>query len=165
MAAIEAGMNAADSGNNYAFSVDTTTGKVTVTGTGAFSLNFATSPSAATSCAYQLGFAAADTAAATSQTGTASCQLGIPPYLGIVISQLNPLEMVSNGTWLTFSISTGSAGNGDTIQWTRFQNYEQSYRYESLTLVRLDIQITDDRGRPISLGGVDWNLKLGLAYE
>ena len=84
---IQIGMNATDA-NSYALTYNSSTFFVTITGTSAFSLNFASNSFSSTSCSLEIGFNQADTASSISISGTNAVDLSFPNLIFICIPEI-----------------------------------------------------------------------------
>lgn len=157
---IQTGMNAADA-NNYALSYGTSTFKVTVTGTAAFTLNF----SNAGTCWKELGFTNADTASATSQTGSNTIALFIPYYFAIYIPSIGMDCINYGGERYTFLVPN-NMNSGDYLLQTSGSYYQEYiYPYTSKTINQLNIDIRGNGpNNDYNLNGSEWFMILEVTY-
>lgn len=141
---------------NFTAAIHPDTKKVTITNTGAFTLNFATTIASA---AGLLGFLNANTASATSQTGTNTVNLIWSQSVSIHINKASSqIETSSN--------SYGSAGHilvPFTVAYGSYEIVEHSRIEQWVTMDRtsnLSIKLYDTQGNAASLNGAEWEMLL-----
>lgn len=163
LSAIQTGMNAADA-NTYVLSLSTTSGKVTVGGSGAFQLNWTSNPQAATSCRAVLGYATGDSASGTSQVATNVINLTRPDALLIKILDSYPIVR-STGTTVDnahFVIPIDVAPF-DLITYDKGQEWNQFYEFASpVTLQQLVVKLFLPGGEAADLNGAEWSMVLRM---
>ena len=158
---IETLMNAADA-NNYVVSLSTTTFKVTITGTGAFTLEWSTGTNAGTNVHTEIGFGDDDTASATSHTGSYATSLARPRYLYVQLPQYESFQVDSAQNYYHFHIPiTEDAGNVVVYEPSHPQTLEFSQVQAIQPLLRVKLLQRNRSGTgvdTVNLNGSDWTL-------
>jgi hypothetical protein len=155
-------MNSADS-NSYVATYNSDTLTTTISGTGAFILNWSSNPHASTSCWRELGWTQADTTSATSQTSPNCYSLERPTRLYITINELLQPGVSTNLGFYTFWIPINVL-SGQMIQY-KAQDYEQIIQFKSpISISTLTINLTIENNEQASLNGEEWEMMLELTF-
>ncbi len=158
------GMIVADA-NNYAATYSSTTGKLTITGTGAFVLNWSTNANAATGAWKELGFTQADTSSATSQTGTnvVSLERPLSVYVDMVEvpTRLTNIPTTSTVNRYHFVVNMNQA-SGNVVFATAQSQYEQKIDFGAKVYFpkQFTIRLKLADGSTVNANGADWELQV-----
>ncbi len=164
LSVIQTGMNAADA-NTYVLSYSTTTFKCTIAGAGAFILNWATNPQAATSCYLELGWAAADTSSATSQISTNAADLAAVDYIYVSVPELgvNIETTVANLRDVDAFCIPVNDDSGQLIHFDTNSHFTQVIkRYSGNPISQFTIKLKDRNNTLLNLNGSEWSMILRL---
>ena len=161
--AIQAEMNDADS-NSYTCTYDSKTMKFTITGSAAFTLTWATHTSASTGMYKVLGWTAADTSSATSQTATVVANLSSPTSMLMRITEFGSCGVCGNLPY-TFDLPLNVA-SGMLTYIASSTNYPQrlSFGQAGRSFQNLHVRLFDDENTEIELNGAEWELLLEIEY-
>lgn len=155
---IQTQMNAAYN-NNYALSYSSTTFKVTITGTTAFTLDFMQS----NNCGTLLGFNQLLYPANTTFTSDNAISMSPNTELFLVIPELDAINKTIKNKQFTFHIPF-NAGVGDVIQLDQNQlnNQQILYNYPR-QLYQLSVYLNDVNNNSVSLNGNDFSFVLKIS--
>lgn len=152
---LQARLRAAEGNNNFQATVDPDTKKVTITNTGAFTLNFATTTASA---AKLLGFTNANTASATSQTGTNTINL---IWASSIIIEVKECSYAIDST------DDASAYRGHlvvpfTVAYGSLERISHNDLYQALTFAKpvktITVKMYDNEANSVSLNGAEWEM-------
>jgi hypothetical protein len=141
------------------FTYSTDTMKVTVSNASAFTLLFGSGPNAARTCATLLGFLAADTASATSVTGTNVANLFTLSLMLRVIEFGNAVYN-SQGQRATYRVPMATSP-GMVLRIDKNCTYEQKIMFSNTSsLTQLNFQLITNAGVPVQLNGSNYEIVL-----
>jgi hypothetical protein len=166
LSSIQTAMNALDA-NSYVCSYSSTTLKVTISGTSSFSLNWSSNPSASAGMYYELGWTAADTSSATSQTAPNVFDLSNPKYLYLWIPELPARDRIisTNATDKASFIIPISVNGGTIDAYTEASNFVQIKDQNGFILQSFTVQLYERNNRQITLNGIEWSFILELDID
>jgi|SRR5579885_75937 len=164
LSTIQTGINGLDA-NSYSLTYNTTTMKVTITGTGAFSLNWASNANASTGCYSVLGWTKADTSSSTSITAPNVPALQNPTNILMIISELGTDKYTTtNANKYTF-IVPNTVDSGEIIEYfPNDENYQVIAFGTPMNFTKFTVSLFDDTNSLINLNGSEWNMSLQFEY-
>ena len=154
-AAVASAMTTASGGfSTYTSSLNATSQQLTITAGNNFALTFGTNT--ANSAATALGFAAVDTAAATSQTSNQVVNLLGTLCFNILISDVTGTSS-TKGSGASFVVPIDQ--NSLSVVVYDGKHPLQKVHFES-PVKNLRVQLFQDNGQPLSLNACDWQMTL-----
>ena len=155
-------MNVLDA-NNYTLTYSNTTMKVSIGGTGAFSLNFATSPYTGSTVHKELGFSFADTSSATSQTSTNAISLERPTELLLEVREFGSNWHIGARTSrIQTSFYVPLTESQGFLCWFNNDTFDQELYFEKgqKSFGSLSFCLFNKSGSVVSINGIDWSIVL-----
>jgi hypothetical protein len=154
-------LNTLATGTSLTFTYSSDTFKVTVSNAAAFQLMFGTGALSSTSSCTLLGFTKANTASATSQTGSNVTQLYQPLSLMLRIQELGSTNVIStSGPGASFRVPVATT-SGNVLRLDRNQTYDQVITLPSATVIRtVNFQLLTNTGTLVNLNGANFQLVL-----
>lgn len=143
---------------NFAATYSSDTKKITVTNTGAFTLNFATTTNTA---AYLMGFALSNTASATSQVADYPVNLVLSPsiLLGFVDADDNISGSSQNSTKANVYLPLNNVSYGSYVSWYH-RDLPQYLNFSSSVSNKIKVLVMDGQGNPLNLQRADLEILL-----
>ena len=168
LSTIQTGANAADA-NSYTLTYSTTTFKVTITGSGAFVLNWSTNTNASTSCYKELGFSQTDTSSATSHTSTKAVSLSQPVFIYMEIDQFSRTIATTSSSAIVNSVSfiiPLTEDQGNLVFCSSVGNIENKLCFPHPQLLQdLHIRLLDKDYQAIDTNGSEWDAVLEATIQ
>jgi hypothetical protein len=138
--------------------------KTTISGTGAFILNFGSNPYASQSCYRELGWTPADTTSATSQTSPSAYSMERPSRVFITINEFMQPGISTNLGFFTYEIPI-TVLSGNMILYEAHKDYEQYAEFKSpINISTLTITLTIENNEIANLSGLEWEMLLELTF-
>jgi hypothetical protein len=170
----------AQDANNYAITSSDTTGLITITGTGAFNVNFSTNTvvmpphpitglagTASQYCYLETGFSnTSDTSAATSVVSPYVPQLQFPDQIYIEVKEFGPVERTSIFNDKPTFIIPVEASSEEIIYYKAKDHFDQIVLLDTSNLIsKLSIRLFGRNNETLELNGAEWSCILEIIYE
>lgn len=147
--------------SGYSCSINATTGFLTISNSGTFTLLGSTGTNFAKTIGTLLGFPTTSvTSSGGGATGVNCINLLTPLSVLINILELRGNSVTTAGAagW-AWKVSLAANISGQVVQWTSGSEYTANLRVSTTTLTRLTITLTDRAGKLINLQGLDWEFQ------
>ena len=148
-------------GLTYTVSIDTTTLKMTISATGAFTLKF----SEPSSPWYELGFTNADTSSAASHTGSRVVKLSGDDYVFLTFKNIPSRNLNQSSISYLFRISIDKEFD-DMIYFGENTHYNQIYHTNNTNFTQTSFRLglLKPNGKEFTLNGGDWSALFSFKY-